>query len=254
MLYQRRTSTSLTTCPRPRSKPRANAAKLVAALAYSLLAADPGARLVSLSAGTAANAIPPTGSARFVVPVGNATQAGATLQARWAELQQQYGALETGMALAVDQQPAPEGQAVLAPEGAARLVGLVRALPNGALKWDSTLPGARPPLGQRCVAGVFGALYCRTVAAPRAFTRVAIMNGSRGCPHPPNHALPAGQVETSTSLGILNATAANSSTATFELGLLTRSSFDFSVADWRAIIADIGQHNGAHNSQVCVWW
>ena len=117
-----------------RSKPRANAAKLVAALAYSLLDADPEAGLVSLSAGTAPNAIPPAGSARFVVPAGNAAQADSTLQARWAELRQQYGALETGMALAVDQQPAPEGQRVLAPEGAAPLVGLVRALPNGALK------------------------------------------------------------------------------------------------------------------------
>ncbi|PRW56679.1 aminoacyl-histidine dipeptidase [Chlorella sorokiniana] len=179
------------------SKPRANAAKLLAALAHTLLEAEPKARLVNMTAVTAANAIPPAGAAHLVVPAGHAEQANATLQARWAELQQQYGSLETSMALSISQRKTDKGQRVLEPDAAARLVGLVRALPNGVLKCDSTLPG---------------------------------------------------QAETSTSLDILKTTAAGTATATFELDLLTRSSLD-SVADWRAIIAEIGQHYGARVSQ-----
>lgn len=102
---------------------------------------DAHARLLSLGGGDKRNAIARDASAALLCADAAAAEAArAAVAARAAELAEEYGTLETGLAVAVEVGE-PAGAEPLAPESTERLLSLLALLPHGALKYSHAIEG-----------------------------------------------------------------------------------------------------------------
>jgi dipeptidase D len=119
--------------------PRANAIKLVARVLNFLQRALP-VHLTDFKGGTARNAIPREAQAGFVCPTAEAARCRVLFEQIAQSIQEEYGPVETGMWLALEEQAAlPERVAGLA--GSRRALNMVTALPNGVSAFSAEIPG-----------------------------------------------------------------------------------------------------------------
>ena len=117
---------------------RANAIVLLASLLEPL--ATIGARLVSVRGGDKTNAIPREAFATLLLPPEAMADAQIAVGARTAALQAEFGTLETGLRVTLaglEDAPAE----CLSAGAQTNLLGLLRALPHGVLKYSHAIPG-----------------------------------------------------------------------------------------------------------------
>ncbi len=117
---------------------RANAIVLLASLLEPL--ATIGARLVSVRGGDKTNAIPREAFATLLLPPAAMADAQIAVGARTAALQAEFGTLETALRVTLAGLDAAPAECLSA--GAqTSLLGLLRALPHGVLKYSHAIPG-----------------------------------------------------------------------------------------------------------------
>ena len=117
---------------------RANAIVLLASVLAPL--AEMGTRIVSLQGGDKTNAIPREAFATLLLPPEAMADAQIAVAERTESLRKEYGSLEKGMNVSlVGLEDAPAE--CLAIEAQDNLMGLLRTLPHGALKYSHTIPG-----------------------------------------------------------------------------------------------------------------
>ena len=117
---------------------RANAIVLLASLLEPL--ATIGARLVSVRGGDKTNAIPREAFATLLLPPAAMADAQIAVGARTAALQAEFGTLETALRVTLAGLDAAPAECLSA--GAqTNLLGLLRALPHGVLKYSHAIPG-----------------------------------------------------------------------------------------------------------------
>ena len=117
---------------------RANAIVLLASVLVPL--AGMGARIVSVQGGDKTNAIPREAFATLLLPPEAMADAQIAVAGRTESLRSEYGSLEKDMRVSlVGLEDAPAE--CLSAEAQGNLMGLLRTLPHGALKYSHTIPG-----------------------------------------------------------------------------------------------------------------
>ncbi len=119
---------------------RANAIKLLVAVIDRLVDGDVDLRLVSLTGGTAHNAIPLAGTARLAIADDAMEQAVELVAGIAAELEQEWGTDEPGMSIEFHRRDSSLEEAA-GERASARLLSLLRQLPHGVLAMSRDFPG-----------------------------------------------------------------------------------------------------------------
>ena len=116
----------------------ANAIVLLASVLVPL--AGMGARIVSVQGGDKTNAIPREAFATLLLPPEAMADAQIAVAGRTESLRSEYGSLEKDMRVSlVGLEDAPAE--CLSAEAQGNLIGLLRTLPHGVLKYSHTIPG-----------------------------------------------------------------------------------------------------------------
>ena len=121
-------------------KPRANAIKVLARALEGLQKVT-DTRLVAVKGGTARNAIPRSAEAQVALASGAQDQALKILQDLEAAVRKECGSEEPGLRITLRPAEGPRPQAAFRTDETARLVSLLKALPNGAAGMDPRFPG-----------------------------------------------------------------------------------------------------------------
>jgi len=121
---------------------RGNAVQMTGLIAAAVLSSSTSARLVAIEGGDKHNAIPREAHATVMLPKDEITKVQGAIASCERALRDEFGVLETKMAISVvAEEEAENKHLAFSPDDASRILATLRALPHGVIKMSHALEG-----------------------------------------------------------------------------------------------------------------